>query len=112
METAKLKQFAQFARRSMIEQVSAKLNLVLAGGSAVRREQPKAIEELEKQLQEHEREQVVERIVCTWFKRFCALSFMDVNLYTRIGVISPAEEHFQPKFWLRPKWAILMKRWC
>ena len=30
METAKLKKFAQFARRSLIEQVSAKLKLVLA----------------------------------------------------------------------------------
>jgi len=40
--SAKLKKFAQFARRSLIEQVSAKLNLVLAEGSVVRREQPKA----------------------------------------------------------------------
>lgn len=43
METAKLKKFAQFARRSLIEQVSAKLKLVLAENSAARREQPKAI---------------------------------------------------------------------
>ncbi len=42
METAKLKKFAQFACRSLIEQVSAKLDLVLADGSAARREQPKA----------------------------------------------------------------------
>jgi Eco57I restriction-modification methylase len=97
METAKLKKFAQFARRSLIEQVAAKLNLVLAEGSAAWREQPKAIAELEKQLQEHEREQVVERIAYTWFNRFCALRFMDVNRYTRIGVVSPAEGQFQPE---------------
>jgi hypothetical protein len=97
METAKLKKFAQFARRSLIEQVSAKLNMVLAEGSAAQREQPKAIAELEKQLQEHEREQVVERIAYTWFNRFCALRFMDVNRYTRIGVVSPAEGQFQPE---------------
>ncbi len=97
METAKLKKFAQFARRSLIEQVSAKLNLVLAEESAARREQPKAIAELEKQLQEHEREQVVERIAYTWFNRFCALRFMDLNRYTRIGVVSPAEGQFQPE---------------
>jgi len=41
METAKLKKFAQFARRILIEQISAKLNLVLVDGSAARREQPK-----------------------------------------------------------------------
>jgi len=97
METAKLKKFAQFARRSLIEQVSAKLNLALAEGSAARREQPQAIAELEKQLREYEREQVVERIAYTWFNRFCALRFMDVNRYTRIGVISPAEGQFQPE---------------
>ena len=97
METAKLKKFAQFARRSLIEQVSAKLNLVLAKGSFARREQPKAIDELEKQLQEHDREQVVERIAYTWFNRFCALRFMDVNRYTRVGVVSPAEGQFQPE---------------
>jgi len=34
METAKLKKFVQFARRSLTEQVSAKLDLVLAEGSA------------------------------------------------------------------------------
>jgi len=41
METPKLKKFAQFARRSLIEQVTAKLKLVLAeetqpGGNAHR----------------------------------------------------------------------------
>jgi hypothetical protein len=97
METAKLKKFAQFSRRSLIEQVSAKLNLVLADGSAARREQPKAIAELEKQLHEHDRELLVERVAYTWFNRICALRFMDVNRYTRIGVVSPAEGQFQPE---------------
>ena len=41
METTRLKKFAQFARSSLIEQISAKLNMVLAEGSAARREQPK-----------------------------------------------------------------------
>ena len=97
METAKLKKFAQFARRSLIEQVSSKLNLVLTEGSAARREEAKAIAELEKQIQGHGREQVIERIAYIWFNRFCALRFMDVNRYTRIGIITPAEGQFQPE---------------
>ena len=97
METAKLKKFAQFARRSLIEQISAKLNLVLAESSAARREEAKAIAELEKQIREHGREQVIERIAYIWFNRFCALRFMDVNRYTRIGIITPAEGQFQPE---------------
>ena len=32
-----------------------------------------------------------------WFNRFCALRFMDVNRYTRIGVVSPAEGQVQPE---------------
>lgn len=43
METAKLRKFAQFARRSLIEQVGAKLKLVLAEESPARRESPSAI---------------------------------------------------------------------
>ena len=35
METLKLKRFAQYARRSLLEQVSAKLKLVLAENSAL-----------------------------------------------------------------------------
>jgi hypothetical protein len=45
METAKLKKFAQFARRSLLEQVSAKLKLVLAENSAARRESAEAIKQ-------------------------------------------------------------------
>ena len=47
METAKLRKFAQFARRSLIEQVGAKLKLVLAEESPARRESPLAIKKLE-----------------------------------------------------------------
>lgn len=43
MDTTKLKKFAQFARRSLLEQVSAKLKLVLAENSAARRERAEAV---------------------------------------------------------------------
>ncbi len=97
METAKLKKFAQFARRSLLEQVSAKLKLVLAENSAARRENVKAVKELEEAIKSHGKEQVVERVAYIWFNRFCALRFMDVNRYTRIGVVSPVEGQSQPE---------------
>lgn len=53
METAKLKRFAQFARRSLLEQVSAKLQLVLAENSAARRESTEAIKKLEEAIKGH-----------------------------------------------------------
>ena len=97
METAKLKKFAQFARRSLIEQVSAKLKLVLIENSAARREHSKVVSALEEVIKSHGKEQVIERVAYIWFNRFCALRFMDVNRYTRIGVVSPAEGQFQPE---------------
>ena len=97
METAKLKKFAQFARRNQLEQVSAKLKLVLAENSAARRESIEAIKKLEAAIKGHGKEQVIERVAYIWFNRFCALRFMDVNRYTRIGVVSPSEGQFQPE---------------
>jgi type II restriction/modification system DNA methylase subunit YeeA len=97
METAKLKKFSQFARRSLIEQISAKLSMVLAEGSAARRESRETIEQLEDVIKQEGKDHVIERVAYTWFNRFSALRFMDVNRYTRIGVISPAEGQFQPE---------------
>jgi len=97
METAKLKKFAQFARRSLMEQVASKLKLVLAENSAARRERAEAIKKLEEAIKNHGKEQVIERVAYIWFNRFSALRFMDVNRYTRISVVSPAEGQFQPE---------------
>jgi type II restriction/modification system DNA methylase subunit YeeA len=97
METAKLKKFAQFARRSLIEQVSSKLKLVLSEDSAARRERVEAVRKLEEAIHLQGKDQVIERVAYIWFNRFCALRFMDVNRYTRIGVVSPAEGQFQPE---------------
>lgn len=50
MKTSKLKKFAQFARRSLIEQVSNKLKLVLVEGSTARRESAEVVKKLEEQI--------------------------------------------------------------
>ena len=97
METGKLRRFAQFARRSLIEQVSAKLVSVLDENSAARRENPKTTRELDEVVVRNGDEQLIKHVAYTWFNRFCALRFMDINRYTRIGVISPSEGQFQPE---------------
>ena len=97
MDTSKLKKFAQFARRTLGEQISAKLALVLSDGSAARRESAEAVKKLEDAIKKSGRDHVIERVAYTWFNRFCALRFMDVNRFTRIGVVSPAEGQFQPE---------------
>ena len=97
MDTSKLKKFAQYARRTLLDQVSGKLDVVLAPQSAARRERAQVVAELEKLISSSGRELVEERVAYIWFNRFCALRFMDVNRYTRIGVVSPAEGQFQPE---------------
>ena len=97
MDTSKLKKFAQYARRSLIDQVASKLVLVLADDSAARRESATVVSKLEEQIDVHGKEQMIEKISYIWFNRFCALRFMDVNRYTRIGLVSPAEGQFQPE---------------
>lgn len=97
MDTSKLRKFAQFARRSLIDQIAGKLKLVLAEGSAAHRENAEAVKNLKEEINRHGNEQLIERVAYTWFNRFCAFRFMDVNRYTTIGIISPAEGQFQPE---------------
>jgi hypothetical protein len=97
MNTAPLKKFAQYARRFLIEQVSVKSKFVMASDSPARRENPQAVVDLEKQIAETSQDRMIEKVAYIWFNRFCALRFMDVNRYTSIGVVSPAEGQFQPE---------------
>ena len=55
------------------------------------------LRELLMQIKAHGRDQVIEKAAYIWFNRFCALRFMDVNRYTRIGVVSPVEGQSQPE---------------
>jgi hypothetical protein len=98
LETSKLKKFAQYARRTLLEQVKAKLVLVLDKESPARRESPASVAALEKAINESSQAQVVDRVAYIWFNRICALRFMDVNRYNRVAVVSPADPgQFQPE---------------
>lgn len=97
MDTSKLRKFAQFARTTMIDQVTARIDYVLNTDSAELREKEKVLTELKRHISETSKEALAERIAYTWFNRFCALRFMDVNRYSRIGIVSPAEGNTQPE---------------
>jgi hypothetical protein len=107
MDTSKLKKFAQYARRALREIVENKLRFVLAPESTARREQPKAVTELEQQIKKHGEDQVIEKVSYTWFNRFCALRFMDVNRYNRVGVLSPLQGQFQPEILAEAKMGVM-----
>ncbi len=97
MDTSKLKKFAVEARKSLMGIVGAKLKLVLAENSFESRDNPKAIKALKGLISEIGEEQTIEKVAYTWFNRFIALRFMDVNHYTKIGVVSPVEGQTQPE---------------
>ena len=91
MNTTELKKFAQTARRQLIEQVGSRLDLVLQDDSAVLRGQEKALQQLQDEIANSSRDAVIDRVAYIWFNRFCALRFMDVNRYSRIGAVSATE---------------------
>ena len=97
MDTSKLKKFAQAARNSLMDQVAAKLHLVLDPASAARREHPEAVKELESAIRGANRGQIIEQVAYTWFNRFTALRFMDACGYTSPRVVSPAEGQTRPE---------------
>jgi hypothetical protein len=97
MDTSKLKKFAQFARRTLMGQVSAKLDSVLAQGAAARREHPEAMKKLEAAIARDGKGQVIERVAYIWFNRFSALRYMDVNDLNPVRVVSPLPGQFQPE---------------
>jgi len=96
MDTNALKKFAQSARNLLIDQVTARLDMVLAEGAAARREHPKAIAKLEAAANNN-RAQVIEQAAYTWFNRFTALRFMDVTGLTNPRVVSPADGATRPE---------------
>ena len=97
MDTNALKKFAQSARNLAIDQVTAKLALVLDPSSPVRREHAAAIKKLGAAIAQNGKQQVIEQVAYTWFNRFTALRFMDAQGYTNPRVVSPAEGATRPE---------------
>jgi type II restriction/modification system DNA methylase subunit YeeA len=107
MDTSNLKKFAQAARLDLIEQVSSKLGFVLKADSSARREYPSVVADLEKAITEQGEENLIDQVAYTWFNRFCALRFMDVNGYNRVGVVSPLVDQVQPEILAEAKSGVI-----
>ena len=97
MDTNALKRFAQAARNLLIAQVGAKLSVVLDPASSARRESPAAMRNLDAAIAQMGQAQVIEQVAYTWFNRFTALRFMDVNGYTNPRVVSPEGDATRPE---------------
>lgn len=97
MDTNALKRFAQAARNLLIDQVTAKLAVVVDPASSARRENPGAMKKLDAAIAHIGQTQVIEQVAYTWFNRFTALRFMDVNGYTNPRVVSPEGDATRPE---------------
>ena len=97
MNLGALEKFAKEARVSLMRMVGDKIERALLSESPARRENRRAVEELERVIKVRGQESVVEEAAYTWFNRFCAFRFMDANRYTSIGVVSPLEDSTQPE---------------
>lgn len=98
MNTPTLKRFAQEARRKLIAQVGARLELVLNTDSAELRDKAPQIRRLREEINNSSKAQVIDKVAYTWFNRLMALRFMDVNDYQplNIRVVTPRDGHTLP----------------
>lgn len=112
MDKNAIKKFAVWARRELIERVSQKAmqygitqdNVVDAASDSingtvlmdVQKNQRRA---LISQINHKGFEEVMEEVAYTWFNRFIALRFMEVNGYlpTRVRVFTDEENNFKPQ---------------
>ena len=97
MDTAKLKSFAQNARRNLMSQTSDKIQRVLDINSLARRSNLQAVQALEAQIEKVGLDKVVDQVAYFWFNRLSALRFMDANGYTKSAVVSIAEGSAVPQ---------------
>ena len=93
MNTNQLKRFAQSARIKLIDQIGAKLEKVLTTDSVELREKAGHLKKLQEAINKTSKTEVIDTVAYTWFNRFVALRFMDINGYEPIGVsvVSPME---------------------
>jgi type II restriction/modification system DNA methylase subunit YeeA len=99
MNTNALKKFAQETRRKLMQQIAAKLEFVTNNDTPELREKAEQVRKLKEELQKTTKEQLVDKVAYTWFNRFMALRFMDVNDFQPLGVrvISPLPGQTAPE---------------
>ena len=112
MDKNAIKKYAIWARRELIARVSQRAALyeitaegygdtdaVSVHGQILSLEEKSQRRALIAQIQQKGFEQVMEEIAYTWFNRFSALRFMEVNGYlpTRIRVFTDEENNFKPQ---------------
>lgn len=112
MDKNAIKKYAVWARRELISRVSQKAlqygiseneyadkNAESVNGKLLTAEEKHQRAALIDQINKNGYRQVMEEVAYTWFNRFCALRFMEVNGYlpTHVRVFSDEENNFKPQ---------------
>ena len=112
MDKNTIKKFAVWARRELIEKVTKKAMLYgvtasevvdadadVVNGMVLSEAQKKERKALIDRVFEKGYEQVMEEVAYTWFNRFCALRFMEVNNYlpSYVRVFTNEDNKFKPQ---------------
>ena len=112
MNKSAIQKFAMWARTTLMEQVRQRAfqygitqdgygeeNAVTVNGMALSPQEQSQRRELVREIQAKGYDQVVEEVAYTWFNRFIALRYMEVNNYlpSHIRVFSNAQGAFDPE---------------
>ena len=112
MNKSAIQKFAMWARTTLMEQVAQRAyqygitkdsygdaNAVTVNGMALSPQEQSQRRELVREIQSKGYDQVVEEVAYTWFNRFIALRYMEVNNYlpSHIRVFSNAQGAFDPE---------------
>lgn len=112
MNKSAIQKFAVWARTTLMEQVAQRAyqygitkdgygeeNAITVNGMALSTQEQRQRRELVRKIQSSSYDQVVEEVAYTWFNRFIALRYMEVNNYlpSHIRVFSNAQGAFDPE---------------
>lgn len=112
MNKSAIQKFAMWARTTLMEQVAQRAyqygitkdgygeeNAVTVNGMALSPQEQSQRRELVREIQAKGYDQVVEEVAYTWFNRFIALRYMEVNNYlpSHIRVFSNSQGAFDPE---------------
>lgn len=112
MNKSAIQKFAIWARTTLMEQVAQRAyqygitkdgyggeNAITVNGMALSSQEQSQRRELVREIQAKGYDQVMEEVAYTWFNRFIALRYMEVNNYlpSHIRVFSNAQEAFDPE---------------
>jgi SAM-dependent methyltransferase len=99
IDSSRLKNFAQDARRQLMDEVRVKFDLALNPSSTLAMENREAVAKLKNEIDSKNRtkEELIEEVAYTWFNRIIALRYMDSRGLQNPMAVTPLEGQSLPE---------------